>query len=386
MDLENLADSKDSDVNNNFKNNVKRANLTCTIENFSNYGNVFKPCGKYFRKDPYSSYINYLCKTNDLCKNCHGKKSAIKDYHIFDFDLDSKVKCSLYIRPNGRDAETKDYVSLFLQFKEFSCLKIITLFKFSILNVDEKEEHKLVIGVEKFDANKNYHYLPKFINKDDLFRKGDILLPNDRLTVCFEIFYLCNNVNASSVSETTHIEGPSSMFLDDMSRMLNSSRYCDCIIKVENHKINVHKCILDARSEVFRSMLKYKLAGPEASIIEMSEFRLEVVKEMVNYIYTGKSPRVDEMAIEMLEIAEKYKLEGLKLIATESLLNSLNVQNVCEYLEKGEIYSAEILKEFAIRYIYLNGKEVLNSESWSRIATLYPLLLARIFNVAVRIE
>uniref|UniRef100_A0A0K0F2X2 Speckle-type POZ protein (inferred by orthology to a human protein) n=1 Tax=Strongyloides venezuelensis TaxID=75913 RepID=A0A0K0F2X2_STRVS len=107
---------------------------------------------------------------------------------------------------------------------------------------------------------------------------------------------------------------------------------------------------------------------------------------MVNFLYTRRSPRMDEMAIEMLKIAEKYKLEELKLIATKSLLSSLNVENACEYLEKSEMYSAKVLKEFVIRYIYLNAKEVVKSEKWSRIVTLYPLLLARIFNVAVDID
>uniref|UniRef100_A0A0N5BGV9 BTB domain-containing protein n=1 Tax=Strongyloides papillosus TaxID=174720 RepID=A0A0N5BGV9_STREA len=323
---------------------------------------------------------------NKLCPECRVKKSNIKGNRTFNFELDSKVKLSLDIQLNAHEAKFKDYVSLFLRFNEFSCLKILALCKFSISRADGKEEYKSVVGVEKFDANKKSYCLKKFINRNDLLNRKSKLLPGDRLTVFFEIFYLCDDINTYDLSKATFIEEPLNMFLDDMSKMLNSSRYCDCIIKVGNHEINVHKCILDARSEVFHSTLKYKPTGTQASIIEMSEFRLEVVKEMLNYVYTGKSPRMDEMAIEMLEIAEKYKLEGLKMIATESLLNSLNVVNVCEYLEKSEIYSAEILKEFAIRYIYLNGKEVVKSEKWRRISTLYPQFLARIFDVVFNID
>uniref|UniRef100_A0A0K0EYM8 Speckle-type POZ protein (inferred by orthology to a human protein) n=1 Tax=Strongyloides venezuelensis TaxID=75913 RepID=A0A0K0EYM8_STRVS len=370
MGSENLADSKNSNFDCSTRNNVKRANFTCIIENISNYEIIFKPCGRRISNELYS---NSYRESNKLCPGCRVKKSKIKDSHTFNFELDSNIKLSLDVYINAHDPGSKDYVSLFLRFNEFSCLKILALCKFSVSRIDGKEEYKSVVGLEKFDANKKSFLKSK-------------LLPGNRLTIFFEIFYLCDNINTYGLSNATPIEETLNMFLVDMSRMLNSSRYCDCMIIVGNQKIKVHKCILDARSEVFHSMLKYKLTGFQEDIIEMSEFRLEVVKEMVNYIYTGKSPRIDEMAIEMVEIAEKYKLEGLKLIATESLLNSLNVVNVCEYLEKSDIYSAEILKEFAIRYIYLNGKEVVKSENWSRIVFCYPLLMARIFDVMVNID
>uniref|UniRef100_A0A0N5BUM0 BTB domain-containing protein n=1 Tax=Strongyloides papillosus TaxID=174720 RepID=A0A0N5BUM0_STREA len=384
MDSENLADLKDLDVDCNIKNNVKRASFTCTIENFSIYYSGFSPCGRRFRDNYHYDYI--YCRNDKPCPECCEKKSAIIDCHTFNFDLDSKVKFSLDIHKNGSDAESKGHVSLFLQFKEFSCLKILALCKFSILKVDGKEEYKSVVGVEEFGRNKKYYGLKKFINKDDLFTRKSILLPGDRLTVCFEIFYLCDDVNTADVSEATNIGEPLNMFLKDISKLLDSSDFYDCVIKVENSEINVHKCILATRSEVFRSTLKKKLTELESDIIEINDFRLEVVKEMVTFLYTGRSPRMNEMAVEMLEIADKYKLEELKLIATKSLLSSLNVPNACEYLEKSEMYSAEVLKEFTIRYIYLNAKEVVKSERWSRIVTLYPLLLARIFDVAVDID
>uniref|UniRef100_A0A0N5C733 BTB domain-containing protein n=1 Tax=Strongyloides papillosus TaxID=174720 RepID=A0A0N5C733_STREA len=170
------------------------------------------------------------------------------------------------------------------------------------------------------------------------------------------------------------------------SGMLDSSEFYDYIIKVGESEIRVHKCILASRSEVLREMLKNKSTKHESDVIEINDFPLEVVKEMINYLYTGTSPRIDELTFEMFEIAEKYKFKELKLIATESLFKSLNVENVCEYLEKGEIYSAEILKEFCIRYIYLNAEDVVKSEKWSRIVNSYPLLVDRIFKVTAGID
>uniref|UniRef100_A0A0N5B4K8 BTB domain-containing protein n=1 Tax=Strongyloides papillosus TaxID=174720 RepID=A0A0N5B4K8_STREA len=380
MDLKNSEDLMNSNIDSNTKNIVKRVSTMCTIESFSTCVSVFKPCGKY------DNSFGYTCNVNRLCEKCRVQKGTIENGHTFNFELDSKVKGSLGIHPYGRGGDSKDYVSLSLHFKEFSCLMITALCKFSISNVDGKEEYKSIIGVEEFDENKNSFCLQKFINRSDLLKRKSKLLPGDRLTVCFEIFYLCDDINTYGLSKATPIKEPLNIFLNDMSRMVDSSEYYDCIIKVGNHELNVHKCILDARSEVFRSALKRKRVEPESNIVEMNDFRLGVVKDMVNYLYTGKSPRIDEIATEMLEIAEKYKLEGLKMIATESLLRSLNVENVCEYLEKSELYSAEVLKEFCVRYIYLNAEEVVKYEKWRKIVNFYPLLLEKIFNVTAGID
>uniref|UniRef100_A0A0N5B4K9 BTB domain-containing protein n=1 Tax=Strongyloides papillosus TaxID=174720 RepID=A0A0N5B4K9_STREA len=169
--------------------------------------------------------------------------------------------------------------------------------------------------------------------------------------------------------------------VDGEERYKSVEGFCDCTIKVGDSEIGVHKNILAIRSEVLRLTLENKLTEHGKDIIEINDFPLEVVKEMINYLYTGRSPKIDEFAFEMFEIAEKYKVEGLKLIATGSLLKSLKVENVCEYLEKSEIYSIEILKEFCIGYIYFNLDKIVFGEKWSRIVNSYPLLLERVLMV-----
>uniref|UniRef100_A0A0K0FZJ1 Speckle-type POZ protein (inferred by orthology to a human protein) n=1 Tax=Strongyloides venezuelensis TaxID=75913 RepID=A0A0K0FZJ1_STRVS len=244
MDLKNLTYPS---VICNTKNNVKRANFKFTVKRFPIYGGSFGACGEYF-------FLDNRCSLNNLC---HEEKLVLKNGRTSDFEIDSKLKCSLNINPNVCDTKFSNYITALCQFP--------------------------------------------------------ILDAND-------------DVNSFGVSETTHVEGPLTT------------------------------------SEVFHSKLDNKPNKHESNVIEVKDFCLEVVKEMVNYLYSEESPRIDEIASEMLEIAEKYQLERLRMIATESLLRSLNVENVFEYLEKSEIYFAEILKEFCIRYIYLNVEEVVRGE------------------------
>uniref|UniRef100_A0A0N5BT35 BTB domain-containing protein n=1 Tax=Strongyloides papillosus TaxID=174720 RepID=A0A0N5BT35_STREA len=176
------------------------------------------------------------------------------------------------------------------------------------------------------------------------------------------------------------------VLLDDVAGMLESPKFSDCIIKVGKSKINVHKCILASRSKVFDSILADKQYESSSSIIEINGLRPEIVKEMVNYLYTGKSPNMNEVACEMLEIGEKYGLELLKLMAQESLVHSLSIENACNYLVCSELYSGEILKDWCLRFIYLNAENIINSEEWKEIVSNYPLLVAKLFNIAVNID
>uniref|UniRef100_A0A0N5CBE5 BTB domain-containing protein n=1 Tax=Strongyloides papillosus TaxID=174720 RepID=A0A0N5CBE5_STREA len=263
----------------------------------------------------------------------------------------------------------------------------MALCKFYILDADGEEKCLSVMGVEKFDRNNDSCYLSSYIKVEELFLFKDLYLPNDILTMHFEIFYLLScGLNRFGVSDHTIIETHSNMFLEDMTRMFDSPRFCDCIIKVRDSEIGVHKFILASRSEVFCSTLENKLTEHGSYIIEINDFRLEVVKEMINYLYTGRSPKIDELAFEMFEIGKKYKVEGLQLIATGSLLKSLNVENVCEYLEKSEIHSIGILQDFCIRYIYFKLDEVVFSEKWKKIVNFYPLLLEKVLMVTAGID
>uniref|UniRef100_A0A0N5C1Y9 BTB domain-containing protein n=1 Tax=Strongyloides papillosus TaxID=174720 RepID=A0A0N5C1Y9_STREA len=171
-----------------------------------------------------------------------------------------------------------------------------------------------------------------------------------------------------------------------MTFLLNSPQSADCVIKVRATEIKVHKNILASRSKVFDSILMNEQCESNSNIIEINGFPLKVVKEMINYLYSGKSPNMDKMAFLMLKIAEKYKLKQLKLMAEKSLIHSLSIGNACDHLLFSERHSCKILKEWCLRFIYLNAEKVFNTEKWKVVLNDHPLLVAELFNIAVGIN
>uniref|UniRef100_A0A0N5BT33 Speckle-type POZ protein (inferred by orthology to a human protein) n=1 Tax=Strongyloides papillosus TaxID=174720 RepID=A0A0N5BT33_STREA len=305
---------------------------------------------------------------------------------VFDSKNNNRVKWSLFMSPEQVCSDKEDYISLCLELEDFECVELTVLCCFYVLRVDGEKKHKKVKSIQKLNNTADICFCNEFLKRDLLRSDDNELLSNGNLIVGCEIFYYCGPINTVTFLTGNNVNESLNLLMNDIAGMLESSKFSDCVIKVGNSKINVHKCILVSRSQVFDSMLTDKQSESNPNIIEINGFRLEVVKEMINYLYSGKSPNIDKMACEMLEIGEKYNLKRLKLMAEESLLYSMSVENVCDYLACSELYSGEILKGFCMRFIYLNAENVVNTEKWKKVVIDHPLLIANIFNIAVNIE
>uniref|UniRef100_A0A0K0F514 Speckle-type POZ protein (inferred by orthology to a human protein) n=1 Tax=Strongyloides venezuelensis TaxID=75913 RepID=A0A0K0F514_STRVS len=102
---------------------------------------------------------------------------------------------------------------------------------------------------------------------------------------------------------------------------------------------------------------------------------------MVTYLYTGISPNMDKMVLEMFDIEHKYELKQLKSMAEKNLVYSLSIENVCAYLKHSLSRSIETLKEWYLRFIYLNLKDIVNRKEWKVVSKDNPSLISEIVSI-----
>jgi len=81
-------------------------------------------------------------------------------------------------------------------------------------------------------------------------------------------------------------------------------------IIVDAIRVSVHKTILCARSEVFRSMFATQMSDCFSKEIFISDFTVEVVQQFMQYLYTDKCTSVANDLLPMLQIAHKYQITG----------------------------------------------------------------------------
>uniref|UniRef100_A0A0N5BEN4 Speckle-type POZ protein (inferred by orthology to a human protein) n=1 Tax=Strongyloides papillosus TaxID=174720 RepID=A0A0N5BEN4_STREA len=306
---------------------------------------------------------------------------------FFTSKRNNTIKWSLTMYSKDLYGDNKDYISLWLKLEDSSCFELAVLCGFYVLSVDGEKKHKEVTSIRKLNGIFTVCPCHQFL-KHDLLLSNDNneLLSNGNLIVGCEIFYYFCGISTANLSKNNNTEDTLDVLLDDIADLVKSSMFSDCDIKIEDSKINACKCILAGRSELFYSILAEQQYKTIPNTIKINDFCLDIVEKMINYLDTGKSPNMSEMALEMLKIAEKYNLKKLKLIAEESLIYNLSIENACEYLVCSELYSGEILKEWSLRFIYLNGENFFNSEKWKDVVSDHPLFVGKLFSVTFNID
>jgi speckle-type POZ protein len=85
--------------------------------------------------------------------------------------------------------------------------------------------------------------------------------------------------------------------------------------------------------------------------VRIQDFSAETVKGLLQYIYTGQAESIGENAGELMKIADKYQVLGLKEDCEEILGRDLAVENAAEILILAHLHNAPQLKAQAISFI-----------------------------------
>lgn len=119
------------------------------------------------------------------------------------------------------------------------------------------------------------------------------------------------NIPVRSINITV----PQSKLLSGYGNMFDSPLFYDCVIKIKDTEIKVHKAVLAGRSPVFYGIFNSTLEKSKTNIIEIKDYSVKVVRKMLKYIYKDEVSNIQNMANEMFKIANKYKLYRLKTIS-----------------------------------------------------------------------
>ncbi|ODM89148.1 Speckle-type POZ protein [Orchesella cincta] len=106
-----------------------------------------------------------------------------------------------------------------------------------------------------------------------------------------------------------------------------------------------------ARSSVFAAMFNTNMTENETKTLVISDFDDVVVKGMLEHLYTGETDCMNEQAQDLLKIAEKYDLGGLKADCEYELGDKLDLENAGELLVLAQTHNAPDLKTRAMDFI-----------------------------------
>lgn len=134
-----------------------------------------------------------------------------------------------------------------------------------------------------------------------------------------------------------------------------------------------------ARSEVFKRMFASNMKEMDSNRVEIMDFDDVIVGGMLEYIYKGQVDILSERAPDLLQIAEKYELQGLKEICEFTIAKHLTVENAAEVLVIAHIHNAALLKATVIDFINRNKEDVRKTNGFRRVAAEKPEIFVDLY-------
>uniref|UniRef100_A0A0N5CG76 BTB domain-containing protein n=1 Tax=Strongyloides papillosus TaxID=174720 RepID=A0A0N5CG76_STREA len=233
-----------------------------------------KPSDVFCSMQIDDNYFKYKCLIQNFSQRSEKTGEKIISPTCVIGSKDRSEWC-LYIYPNGDFKDSKEYVSVFLILLRPGEAK--AKFKFSILNDKEEEKNIFYGGVYYYNKDNGWGE-SKFIKKEFLLNESNGLLINDQLTILCEVEIMNHDNPETSINVTI----PRSKLSLDYANLFDSTLLYDCVIKVEDAEIQVHKAVLAARSPVFYDIFNSTSDQSQTNIIEIKDFRVDVVREMLN--------------------------------------------------------------------------------------------------------
>lgn len=261
----------------------------------------------------------------------------------------------LVLHPQGVSENETAYMGLSLTMPSNTKL----WYRFSIIDKNQKVA-KTVEGEHHFRRHWNPDcIIPQFISKKDLVDQKADLLVDDTLNIVCELNF-SNDVKL----DCQNYEHTSAL-ASDLRTLYDNQEFSDIKLLARGKVFHAHKNILASRSSVFAAMFRHKMKENMENVVPIKDVRIKVLKEMLHYMYTG-SVRDMKMntAQDLLIVAEKYDIPGLKKITGKVLEKKLTVDNAINILILADSHNAIDLKKSTVDFLAANIKDVMGTKAF----------------------
>lgn len=289
-----------------------------------------------------------------------------------------KIKCY----PNGRNEES-EFVGLFII--NSSVLTVTAGVEFSVYTSEKEKLHTRKFTAHAFtEEQKDWGY-HTFIERSVLQNDKAKLLPSDSLTIHCTI--QCD-VPLDYFEDSIGRHYPFRELSRDFQSLLLCQNTSDVDIIIGKKTFPSHKMILSARCPVFSAMFASPTKENISSEIEITDIEEDVFEELLYFIYTGRSPKQNDLAENLYIAADKYGMETLKDLCEESLLEKLkSSKDTCvETLIYADRYNAKRLKKYGLSLVLEQVEKNIETESFKEMSLKHPHLLLEVFKSYVKKE
>ncbi|KAF0897309.1 hypothetical protein E2562_017311 [Oryza meyeriana var. granulata] len=213
-----------------------------------------------------------------------------------------------------------------------------------------------------------------FIKGEELEKSGHLV--DDFFAVRCDLTY---NVQDLRVKELVKVPPP--LLRRHLGELLKDAKTADVRFTVGGKKFPAHRCVLAARSPVFRAELLGSMREHTERTICVDDMDAVVFGALLHFIYTDELPEMDDedgnaaaMAQHLLVAADRYDMERLKKVCEDKVLRHLDVGTAATSLALAEQHGCPRLKEAILRFLTSPArlKAVMASDGYEHLVTRFP--------------
>ncbi|CAL1283019.1 unnamed protein product [Larinioides sclopetarius] len=133
----------------------------------------------------------------------------------------------------------------------------------------------------------------------------------------------------------------------------NRTRRADICIRNEEKTFEAHKCILAARSPVFKAMLHSDTLESRTGFLRIVDMNSEELRLFLNFIYSSEFDEglEYETVFSLYAAADKYGIISLSRVCRRELKKNISLDNLHEMLILSHLHIDVELKEFIIKFL-----------------------------------
>ncbi|CAL5066166.1 unnamed protein product [Urochloa decumbens] len=143
--------------------------------------------------------------------------------------------------------------------------------------------------------------------------------------------------------------------------------------------VPAHRVILASRSPVFRAMLENEMEESRSGIIKIYDVSYDVLRAFVHYMYTAEALLDEQMASDLLVLAEKYEVKHLKAYCEKFITSKVNNDNAITHYAFAHRHSAKQLLEASLSVLMDNMSTLADREEYKELVEKDPRLIVEIY-------
>lgn len=306
--------------------------------------------------------------------------------------------------PSGGDDKNEDSIGVFLMLKGADSRSFMARYTLGIVGKNENIECHFEYQGKSFKRGYGIKDLLKqsdFLNPDLGYLVGGkatiyCRVSNPLLYKTFANNFFQLTITAKEVPK----DGKTALLyqrqIDKFKIMFDGEIFTDFEIKTSDKKVlKAHKSVLAVGSPFFFGMLTTDMKENNENIAKVPEDSA-IMKEVLRFLYSSEVENLDSIAYELAIAAEKYQLVDLKEMCINSIIKTIDSENVLQTLMASYRLKSSKLKDKCVEMIakyvdkvhsfkHVNNHELLfsnfqfvsQSEEWSSLPSYVFLEITR---------